>query len=137
MDDSNVNPYQSPRADTYDPPPPAVASQSRRLFRWRVIPVTLLYLYGGSALLVGMGGLGELAFFIAFPRRSMPFHSLFALSSICLAATAVGGVLLYAARVLWQGRWRRAGILFLVGLAAAAGMGPAGMFLRGWLSSLP
>jgi hypothetical protein len=56
---NDVNPYQSPLADS-KPPMLDATSPPRRRLRWRVIPVTLLYLYGGCAILVGVLYLGPI-----------------------------------------------------------------------------
>ena len=131
--EKELNPYASPVAS--DAPD---VSGPRPRFRWRVIGGMLLYLYGGSVLLLG---LLELAFCVAlftypFPlshralrRRHIPVLGLFVDSVLGVLA---GCLLLVAARVCWKGgkaRWRRAGVLALFGFGLWYGLLP----LKHWI----
>jgi hypothetical protein len=129
-----ANPYRSPNETSvliepaYAPP-----SGPRRRIRWRVIPVTLLYFFGAWAMIQGVL-IYVLSLWLAVfgddrvRRIQIPVHLLvpFALGAIVLIG---GGLVFWAARNLWKGRWRRGIIalfaaslcgLLIVGLLFAA-----------------
>ncbi len=119
-DNTDINPYQSPAAyPGQDPSPPEQASAVKWRFRWRMIPVTLLYLYGGGSM---MGALAMvLAFFVSLGRgttRLPTGESIFWLPLFAGWATMVGFTWLSAARSLRQGRWWNGIAAFILGLAA-------------------
>jgi hypothetical protein len=110
-DPNNTNPYCSPLAS-------GVSTEPRcRRFPWRIVPVVLLYLYGGLAVLSGVvfaflvqpGGVGML---IGDPQHP---HYVYVMSNAqrCLAAFGWGLFGLHgcfaiaAARYLWKQRWWR------------------------------
>jgi hypothetical protein len=111
-DPNETNPYRSPVTATR-PVEVAVPSPSvRRRFRWRVIPVTLLYLYGGGVIAGGLGIVFATLCLAVFGGDR--FQSRIGLGGaavcvclICPGAIALGCLFLFAGRSLWQGRWRR------------------------------
>lgn len=102
------NPYASPAAEL------PLAGDARKRFRWRVIPVTLLCIFGGLGLVARVMILGnnvlwrirnpDAADLGVGPTVPMLVGDLFAL-------VAVGLWLLTAIR-LWQGRWWSAAAAF-------------------------
>jgi len=107
---AELNPYASPVAEVPQ------AGDARKRFRWRVIPVTLLCVFGGLALVARVIILGtnvwwrirnpDAADLGIGPTVPMLVGDLFAL-------IAVGLWLLTALR-LWQGRWWSAAAAFLL-----------------------
>jgi hypothetical protein len=112
---SELNPYASPTAE------PRPAPEAKKRFRWRVIPVTFLCVFGPpwlvatvavsarelwwrlnnpDALELGVG-----------PTTPMLVGDLFAVIAAALS--------LLTARRLWQGRWWAAGIAFSAAMLLA------------------
>lgn len=99
----------------------------KRVFRWRLIPTMLLYLYGGGALFNGIMGLGLYAFLALrfwwslFVERHYDERGILFMAGLSLgwglAGTAAGIALLLAAKCIWNRRWRRGIILTIVGAA--------------------
>ncbi len=127
-DPIDANPYRSPMANGRAIEPIVWQSPPRR-FRWRVIPVALLYLYGGSMIvspLLCLSMLLWLAVFVgdrlaaSWNRGDLPpvlFGSLVAIP----VAIPLGCLFCYAGRNLWLGRWRRGSITALMGVAIFGG----------------
>jgi hypothetical protein len=110
-DRSETNPYRSP-VESSVRDESAVAAPRR--FRWRVIPVTLLYLYGGGMLMTVPCTLFASCSAICSWRSP---------TSLLLAevmAMASASLLLVAGRQLWKGRWRRGAIAGALGIALYA-----------------
>jgi len=101
-----------------DPSQPRPVRQGR--FPWRIVPVTLLYLYGGLALLDGVLGIGTIARGGSVLVNHRPASDLqvwgAALSFVGLGAH--GACVIAAGRYLWQWRWRRC----FVAIATALGL---------------
>jgi len=119
-DNADINPYQSPAESAgQDSSQPEQAAASKWRFRWRMIPATLLYLYGA---LFMMGALAMvLGFSVSLARRTARFptgESIFWLPLFAAWATMVGFTWLFAARALRQGRWWNGIVAFILGLAA-------------------
>ncbi len=104
----DLNPYASPAAEA---PPPA---DVKKRFRWRVIPVTLLCVFGAPSL-VAMAVVFGLELWWRLknpdalelgvgPTAPMLVGDLFAVIAAALS--------LLTARRLWQGRWWAAGVAF-------------------------
>jgi hypothetical protein len=110
-------------------PSPATNATAMRggcCFRWRVIPATLLYLYGATLLMCGVMGVGTVLVTAVFSARGTPLDSgpagerfMFIVSP---GMVVLGWLFLYMGRRLWQGRWRRVAIAVLPA-AAMIGLG--------------
>jgi hypothetical protein len=120
MKDVEPNPYESPTiAEVL-----AANATGRRKFRWRIIPVTLLLIYG-VGLAVGATASSLFALLallrlseLPWEPRVSPWYFLFADG----VAIVIGILLISTATSLWKARWRAAGFTFasavLLGLAA-------------------
>lgn len=85
--------------------------EPKRRIRWRVIPVTFLYLYGGNLVLGGLVGYALCSWIYFqhethFPGLSYANVKWLAIASLFLIA--LGSFALYAGYSLWKGRWWRA-----------------------------
>jgi hypothetical protein len=104
----------------------AQASAAGRRFRWRVIPVTLLYIYGACLLASGLMCVVAVFVGIFVSGRGTPIDSghpgeRFPLI-VSPGAAALGCLFLYMGRNLWRKQWRRVAI---AALPAAAMIGLA------------
>jgi hypothetical protein len=118
MESADVNPYESPQARLIEDAVPDPRQPPRpRWFRWRVIPVTLLYLYAAAWLFQAVMGIAALGWFLFI---SQPEQRPGPATMAYLLTTPIGGVLAFlsviAGRNLWKGRWRR-GICFVIAVA--------------------
>jgi hypothetical protein len=130
----DTNPYRSPEAVTQPTEPAATPPAARRLLRWRVIPVTLLYLLGGALFTEGLVAFAALLWFAAFDDGKNLVRSDRWLMVLCAfvllsVVTAQGCLFLFAGRSLWQGRWRRGIAAVLLGSAISGGVAIATQFL--------
>jgi len=103
------NPYVSPHAS--EGTATAAYSVSKRRIRWRVIPVTFLYLYGGNLTVGGLAGYALCTWIYFqhethFPGLNYANAKWLALASLVLVA--LGCFAFYAGYSLWKGFWRRA-----------------------------
>ncbi len=109
---SELNPYASPAADVRE------AAAVRRRFRWRVIPVAILCVFG-APLLVGMVVL--LGFSVWWRIRNPDAMDLGVGPTVPMLAGYLFGLIaaalcLLTARRLWQGRWWSAVAAFSVAI---------------------
>jgi hypothetical protein len=128
-DPNEANPYRSPMAairqsEAAVTTPAAV----QRRFRWRVVPVTLLYMYGGGLVLVGLESLGLMLWFTLARGEGSPLRRGNWLTTACMLAVgpamfATGLLFLFAGRNLWQARWRRGIVATLLAITICAGAG--------------
>jgi uncharacterized protein (DUF433 family) len=93
-----------------------------RLFRWRVIPATLLYTYGVCGVFAGVMIPVEMiclllwAFYV--DRHPKPIYTekslIFLIPVIACGSMAFGVTALYAGRLFWKGVWRRGIVMTLI-----------------------
>lgn len=100
-----------------------------RRVRWRVIPVTLLYLYGGGLVMDGLIYLGViygLSITAIWRDLNEPDAKIAGLYILLVghAAIAVGCLFLFAGRSLWCAHWWRGiiGTLLAAALCGAVGV---------------
>lgn len=117
---SEVNPYASP---------PTEVVEQRKRFRWRVIPITLLSVYGVLSLVafVGHFGFGVWLCFMAPNVVNLRAGSLLAILLGDLIGMTGASLLLFTAFALRKGRWWMACAAFLLGI----GVTSFGSFLGG------
>ena len=105
---SELNPYASPSAEA-----PEVAEVKKR-FRWRVIPVTILYVFGAPSLVASVAMLG-MSVWWRFSRSdavgSAPNGPML-VGMLC--GVIASGLFLLTAFRLQRGRWWSAGLAFSV-----------------------
>ena len=115
---SGFNPYASPTVEAS--PAPSAAEVKKRL-RWRLIPVMLLYVFGGLML----AGMVLRCGFDVWVRVTRPDALELGLGPTgpMLVGDFLGliaaGLYLLTARRLWQRRWWSAGAAFCVALLLA------------------
>lgn len=130
-DDANINPYQSPGEPVgQDPSQPEQAAAGKRRFRWRLIPVMLLYLSSGYDIFAAFACIYR--FVWLFDSGTTSLRAGVSILWMPLAAGCLGMAAFtwfFAAIVLWAGRWRRGISAFLLGLTANL----AGWLLIYWL----
>jgi hypothetical protein len=107
-DPNENNPYRSPQ-EPCNLPEPANAS-ARRRFRWRVIPVTLLCLFGVFLIFGGLFMLGSGFWQIAQNKSPNPAMG----TSIFIVP---GCLFLFAGWNIWKGPRRRAALATLLAFA--------------------
>ncbi len=120
MNDGEPNPYESPTAAEI----PAAKPIQRKRFRWRIIPVTLLLIYGVGTVVSTLPATVGFAFLLLkhpeYAESGRPY--LWQVFCSCGLAMFTGVLLIFTAMNLWRGRWRVAGFTFastvLLGLAA-------------------
>jgi hypothetical protein len=113
----SANPYASPTADAS-----VNAEPPRKLFRWRLIPVMFLWLYGGTAVIGCIESI-VLAIFSMSGRIHGALRADLPNASQMLALSVVYGVggtlLILTAVSVWKLRWRNAGYFFVATIALA------------------
>jgi len=108
-DPIKTNPYHSPLASCK--PIESTNTSVCHTFRWRVIPVILLYIFGICLIFSGLLTLGTGFWRIAQDKK--PLIELW----VSLALVP-GWLFLYAGWNLWKGRWRRGSIATLLAILA-------------------
>ncbi len=106
---AELNPYASPAAEVPE------AGGARKRFRWRVIPVMLLFVFGGLSLVGRTTVLGaNVLWRIRNPdAMDVGVGSTVPMLVGDLFAVIAAGLCLLTALRLWQGRWWSAGVAFL------------------------
>ncbi len=113
------NPYQSPAVHVLQDELPSGDKQSKpRWFRWRVIPVTLLYIFGGMLLVAGVARVVILVW-LAFRERIFQDaeYGYFLMALTCsssLLYILAGSLAVVAGRAWWKGRWLNGWLAFLL-----------------------
>lgn len=118
-DDTNVNPYESPTTGGVpDVAPAGEASQPGRRFRWRLIPVTLAWIYGACALAGGIMQFGFWALCLLTGHEILPIGGLSHLWLLLDSALAMAaGLIWIVAGKAWLNRqWWRASIASVLGV---------------------
>ena len=111
-DANDANPYCSPLASC-DPLELTNAS-APRVIRWRVIPVTVLYLFGAFLVFGGLTVFGVSFWRIAQGSTPLPQWG----ESICVVP---GAFFLYAGWSIWNGPRRRAALAILLAVISYLG----------------
>jgi hypothetical protein len=124
-DIDDLNPYRAPLASMKPNEMESAETQTvRRRFRWRIIGVTVLYLYGGSLVLVAMLSTIHMAvwFAILLHRGELArFTWVVAVSTGAVVTLVLGIACIFAGRSLWKTHWALAmsTIAFAIGLYSA------------------
>jgi hypothetical protein len=90
-----------------------------RRFRWRVIGVTMLYLYGSALVIIStLSAIHTCVWFAVFLRRGEHIRFSWVASVTMSAAVAMllGLIFLFAGRSFWKSRWK----IGLLAVSAAA-----------------
>lgn len=113
-----LNPYQSPAVVEVAP----AQEPSGKAFRWRIIPVTLLLIYGGCVVLgtalVTVSGALRIARHSDYAEYGIgptPWE----LSGFCATGLGCGVLLILSAVSLWRTRWWIAGLAFALAVLSA------------------
>ncbi len=130
-DTEDINPYQSPTAyGGQEPPPPEQVSAGKWRFRWRMIPVAVLYVYGAAFMMAALLMVLRLIESLDRGTTSLPTgESVFWLPMLAGCAAMVAFAFFFGAWSLWRGRWSRVIAVCVLGSMATVG----GSLLNNWL----
>jgi hypothetical protein len=125
----DTNPYKSPTAPS-EPAATASSPPPPRRFRWRVIPVALLYIYGGSLVVSGVISVPFIVWVTILRGENSPLRDdLHWLLPGYFGMTVLGCLFLFAGRSLWHGRWKRGIIASAAAFALYGGAIATAQFL--------
>lgn len=135
VDPNQNNPYRSPLVPNelfHRNGSPSEAE--RRGFRWRIIPVTMLYLYGGSLVFVSLLATIHMAVWSAIIIHRGGYVRFAWAAGVLrgsLVAAVLGALFIFAAKDFWRRRWLRGALEALAAVTLYAAFASLGGRLLG------